>query len=86
MSWKKTACVLCANGCGLEVQVENNRIVKVRPDKDSPISEGYVCRKGMNIAFHQHSADRVLHPLKRTGSRFDRISWDQAISEVSGKL
>jgi anaerobic selenocysteine-containing dehydrogenase len=86
MSWKKTACVLCANGCGLEVQVENNRIVKVRPDKDSPISEGYVCRKGMNIAFHQHSADRVLHPLKRTGSRFDRISWDQAISEISGKL
>lgn len=86
MSWKKTACVLCANGCGLEVQVENSRIVKVRPDKDSPISEGYVCRKGMNIAFHQHSADRVLHPLKRTGSRFDRISWDQAISEISEKL
>ena len=86
MSWKKTACVLCANGCGLEVQVENNRIVKVRPDKDSPISEGYACRKGMNIAFHQHSADRVLYPMKRVGSRFDRISWDQAISEISEKL
>jgi anaerobic selenocysteine-containing dehydrogenase len=28
----------------------------------------------------------VLHPLKRTGSRFDRISWDQAISEISEKL
>jgi anaerobic selenocysteine-containing dehydrogenase len=86
MSWKKTACVLCGNGCGVEVQVENNRIVKVRPDKESPISEGYICRKGMNIAYHQHNADRVLYPLKRTGDIFERISWDQAISEIAEKL
>jgi anaerobic selenocysteine-containing dehydrogenase len=86
MSWKKTACVLCGNGCGLEVQVENNRIIKVRPDKDSPISEGYVCRKGTSIAFHQHNADRVLYPLKKLGDKFERISWDQAISEIAQKL
>src|SRR5512136_688851 len=86
MSWKKTACVLCANGCGLEIQVENNRIVKVRPDKDSPISEGYACRKGMNIAFYQHSADRVLYPMKKVGGKLDRISWDQAISEIAERV
>ncbi|RPH86208.1 MAG: hypothetical protein EHM66_04670 [Deltaproteobacteria bacterium] len=44
MPWKKTVCVLCDNRCELEVQVENNRIVKVRGDKDSPISEGYMHR------------------------------------------
>jgi len=86
MSWKKTACVLCGNGCGLEVQVEDNRIVKARPDKDSLISEGYVCRKGTNIAFHQHNADRLLYPLKKVGDSLERISWDQAISEISAKL
>ena len=86
MSWKKTACVLCGNRCGIEVQVENNRIVKVRGDKDSPLSEGYVCRKGMNIAYHQHNQDRVLFPLKKAGDRFERISWDQAIGEISKKL
>ena len=86
MSWKKTACVLCGNGCGLEVQVENNRIIKVRSDKDSPISEGYACRKGTNIAFHQHNADRVLYPLKKIEDKFERISWDQAVSEITAKL
>ncbi|MBN1664590.1 MAG: molybdopterin-dependent oxidoreductase [Deltaproteobacteria bacterium] len=86
MSWKKTACVLCANGCGLEVQVENNRIVKVRGDKDCAISEGYICRKGMNVAYHQHNKDRVLFPLKKVGNGFQRVSWDQAISEISEKL
>lgn len=86
MSWQKTTCVLCGNRCGLEVRVEDNRIVEVRPDKDSPISEGYVCRKGMNIAFHQHNADRLLYPLKRVGDRFARISWEQAIAEISEGL
>jgi len=84
--WKKTACVLCGNRCGLEVQVENNHIVKVRGDKDSQISEGYICRKGMNIAYHQHNKDRVLFPLKKVGDSFQRVSWDQAISEISEKL
>ncbi len=84
--WKKTTCVLCGNLCGLEVRVENNRIVKVRGDKDNPRSEGYVCRKGLNIPFHQHHADRLKYPLKKAGETFTRISWDQAIEEVSQKL
>jgi len=86
MSWKKTSCVLCGNRCGLEVQVENNRIVKVLTDKNSPISEGYACRKGTSIAFHQHNADRLLYPLKKVGDKFERVSWDQAISEIAEKL
>ena len=31
----KTGCVLCAQNCGLDVEVENNRIVKVKPDKSN---------------------------------------------------
>ena len=84
--WKKTGCVLCAQNCGLEVFVEDNRIVKTKGDKDNPRSKGYVCRKGANIAFHQHHKDRLTHPLKRIGDRFERIPWDQAIGEIAAKL
>ena len=84
--WKKTGCVLCAQNCGLEVYVEDNRIVKTRGDKDNPRSKGYVCRKGANIAFHQHHKDRLTHPLKRVGDKFERISWEQAISEIAAQL
>ncbi len=31
--WHKTGCVMCAQNCGLEILVEDNRMVKVRPDK-----------------------------------------------------
>ncbi len=82
----KTGCVLCAQNCGLEVEVENNRIVKVRGDKDNPRSKGYVCRKGLNIAWHQHGSDRLTHPLKKVDGKFERISWDQAIAEIAAKL
>lgn len=84
--WKKTGCVLCAQNCGIEVEVENNRIVKVRGDKDNPRSRGYVCRKGMKIAYHQHHDDRLQYPLKRTDKGFERISWEQATDEIAAKL
>ncbi|MBW1680814.1 MAG: molybdopterin-dependent oxidoreductase [Deltaproteobacteria bacterium] len=84
--WKKTSCAMCAQNCGLEVRVRDNRIVKVRPDRDNPRSEGYVCRKGLNIAYHQHHEDRLSHPLKRVGDRFEPISWDQAVEEIAERL
>lgn len=82
----KTGCVLCAQNCGLEIEVENNRIVKVKADKSNVKSEGYICRKGMNVAYHQHNADRLKYPLKKVGDTFERISWDQAIEEITVKL
>ena len=84
--WHKTGCVLCAQNCGLEVNVANNRMAKVRPDKSNPRSRGYACRKGLNVAHHQHHADRLTHPLKRTATGFERISWNQAIAEISQRL
>ena len=82
----KTGCVLCAQNCGLTIEAENNRIVKVTPDKSNVRSEGYFCRKGMNVAYHQHNADRLKYPLKKVGDTFERISWDQAIDEIAAKL
>jgi len=84
--WKKTGCVLCAQNCGLEVLVEDGRMVKVKPDKENPRSEGYACRKGLNVIYHQYPADRLTQPLKRVGDRFEPIPWDQAIGEIAEKM
>ena len=84
--WKKTACICCAQNCGLEVMVEDNRIVKVRPDKENPRSQGYNCRKGLKILHYQHHEDRLKRPLKRVGDKFKEVSWDQALGEIAEKL
>jgi anaerobic selenocysteine-containing dehydrogenase len=84
--WKKTGCVLCAQNCGIEVLIEEGRMVKVKADKDNPRSEGYICRKGLNLIYHQYPKDRLGEPLKRVGDRFEPVFWDQAITEIAGKI
>ena len=84
--WKKTFCALCYHNCGLEIQTEGHRIIKVRQDKNHPRTKGYICRKGAKIAHYQDHKERLTHPLKREGDRFVKISWEQAISEIAEKL
>jgi len=86
MSWKKTSCPICYHNCGLELQTEGHQITKVRPDKDHPRTRGYICRKGMKVAHFQDHKERLTHPLKKEGDRFAGISWEQAITEIAGKL
>lgn len=86
MPVKKTYCVLCGNSCGLEVTIQDNKIVRARGDKEDPRSEGYTCRKALQIRYHQHHADRLLYPLKKVGDGFQRISWEQAIAEIAEVL
>jgi anaerobic selenocysteine-containing dehydrogenase len=84
-TWRKTMCNLCPTGCGLEVLVEDNRIIRARGDMENPRSEGYCCRKGLKIQYHQH-AQRLAHPLKRVGAGYERISWDQALDEIAAGI
>jgi anaerobic selenocysteine-containing dehydrogenase len=85
-TWHKTGCVLCAQNCGLEILVENNRMVKVRPDKENPRSRGYACRKGLNVIYHQYPADRITTPLKKVAGGFVPVSWEQATTEIADTL
>jgi anaerobic selenocysteine-containing dehydrogenase len=86
-AWHKTGCLLCAQNCGLEVLVEDNRIVKARGDRHNPRSKGYICNKGVKIAHHQHHGGRLTHPLKRTpAGGFERVSWDQCLDEIAARL
>ncbi len=84
--WRTTGCVLCAQNCGLEALVEGGRMVRVRPDRSNPRSQGYVCSKGLAVPHFAHHDDRLTHPLKRVDGRFERVSWDQALDEIAARL
>ncbi len=44
------ACPYCGVGCGTIIQVENGKIVSMRPDKDHPTNYGLQCIKGLTAA------------------------------------
>ena len=83
---KITFCRLCEATCGLEVDVEDNRIVEIRPDPKHVVSQGYACVKGTRYAATQHSPDRVTTPQKRVGNEWREISWDRALAEIAAKV
>ena len=85
--WKKTACTLCAVNCGLEVQTDGDRIVRIRGDKAHPISQGYVCEKSQRLDYYQNGADRLDSPLRRRpDGTYERIDWPTAVREIAQKL
>ena len=87
LEWKQTSCYNCGVCCGLEVQIKDNQVVNVRPDKASMRSlGGYCCRKGRALKYFQHNKNRLDYPMKRVGDEFVRISWEQALSEIGEKV
>jgi anaerobic selenocysteine-containing dehydrogenase len=85
--WRKTACIICSLNCGLEVQTEGQRIMRIRGDKAHPTSQGYVCEKSQRMDFYQNGADRLDSPLRRRADgSYERIDWDTAIREIAAKL
>ena len=42
----KSACRGCHGGCGVLVKVEDNRVIKIKGNLDSPINRGKLCVKG----------------------------------------
>lgn len=82
-----TACILCSRNCGLKVEIDGRRFVRVRGDEAHPDSKGYLCQKAARLEHYQNHPDRLRHPLKRMpDGRFERIGWDQALREIAARL
>jgi anaerobic selenocysteine-containing dehydrogenase len=81
-----TFCRICEAACGLVATVDGDRIVDVRPDAEHVVSKGYVCVKGLSLEKVRASPDRLQYPLKRIDGRYERISWEQALSEIGTKV
>ncbi len=86
----RSSCRGCHGVCQVLVHIEGDRIVKVAGDPDSPTSRGFVCPKGAAAPEILYHKDRLAHPLKRTGKRgenkWEKISWDEAISEMAERF
>ena len=85
----KSYCRICAANCGVVLTIEDGseRILSVKGDKDNPVSQGYVCFKGLQAEELHHGPQRLLRPLKRQpDGGFSEIGIEQALDEIADAL
>ena len=84
----KSVCRLCAATCGVVVaHDENGRVTSLRGDRDHPISNGYMCPRGLAGPGALHSPHRILRPLKRQpDGSFREIALETALDEIADRV
>lgn len=83
----RTFCRICEPCCGLVARVENGRLVKLSPDRDHPVTEGFACHKGLAMVDLHHDPDRLERPAVRSADgTWGEVSWDGAVSTVVARL
>ena len=83
---KRTVCGHCSVGCAVDAVVENGVWVRQEPVFDSPINMGAHCAKGAALREHGHGEYRLKYPMKLVDGKYKRISWDEALNEISAKM
>jgi anaerobic selenocysteine-containing dehydrogenase len=90
----QSVCQECYMGDGVLVYVKNGKVVKIKGDPDSPVTEGdnlcSKCRCRNVINGTLYNPDRLKYPLKRRAKKgedkWERISWDRAIDEITDQI
>jgi anaerobic selenocysteine-containing dehydrogenase len=76
------ACNLCEAICGLEIKVEDGKVMSIAGDKNDPFSRGHICPKAVALKDIYEDPNRLKFPMKRTQNGWQQISWEQAFEEV----
>lgn len=87
---KKSICPYdCPSSCGLLLELEDGKIIRVKRDPDHPVSRNGICRKMQDYQKSIYSDKRILTPLKRNGKKgsgdYLPISWEEAVACISDR-
>lgn len=83
VQWFRSACVLCSNGCGLDIGVHEGRMVGVRGRAEDRVNHGRLGPKGLYGWKANNAGDRLTTPLvRRDGGSLEPATWDEALDLV----
>lgn len=79
----------CYDTCSIKTYVSDGRIQFIEGSPESSFTDGGLCVKGYSYIDRVYSKDRVIYPMrriKRRSDKFERISWDEALSIIAHKI
>ena len=79
-------CPLCEAGCGLEITVRDEQVVRIRGDRDDVFSKGYICPKGSTLKQLHDDPDRLRRPMVKRDGVHVEVEWAEAWQVVADLL
>jgi len=92
MSYVNVVCPRdCYDTCFMKVLIDSDsKPTKIVGDKDNPVTQGFLCPRGVMDIKRTYSQERILHPHRRIVDKPDsalkRVSWDDALGILIEKL
>ena len=84
--WKKSTCPYCGIGCGLNIKVENGKVVKITGLKEHPTNKGHICLIAANLHKVFDAEGRLTSSLIRKNGELMPVNWQEVISHSAQKL
>ena len=79
----------CPDTCSMLVKVKDGKVKAVQGNPSHPFTQGRLCAKTNHYQERVYHAERLLHPMRRTGAKgsgqFERITWDEALNEIAAR-
>jgi len=85
---RSTFCRICEAACSLQAETGNHgQVVRLRPDRQHPVSQGFACAKGTRFVDVATHPDRLLYPMRRTpDGQYERTTWLAAMRLISERM
>ena len=81
-----SVCPYCGGGCAIELNVRNDKILRVTSDDDATHNEGNLCGRG-NFGFgFVHNTERFHTPLVKKQNEKVPVSWEDALQFATNEL
>ncbi len=81
----KSTCVQCSVGCGIEMVVHDNQLLRIDGDWDAPVNDGLLCEQGRYTPMYDRR-ERLVTPLVKKNGALKAATWDEALDVLAAKL
>ncbi len=79
-------CPLCEACCGLELGIEDDKVVSIRGNEADVLSGGFICPKGNALRELHDDPDRLRGPMIKRDGVHVSATWDEAFAEIDRRL
>ena len=79
-------CSLCEACCGLEIDIVDERVKRIRGDRAHVMSAGFICPKGSSLKQLHEDPDRLRTPMIKENGSHRPATWEEAFALIDRRF